>query len=223
MRQRTPDPLVTQVTQRESVARLFDLPILISLIASLLYISGWTFAQIYFEKFQLGLLALEIPKEFIFQYGFWVIQDFFWLASFPYIFCILAFYTHRRLSSSARHQKWSYLLLHIALAGFALVIFWGVSELSELAAVSRFQQQKKAGYDLYPSIQVELKADKENVKKKTFDLDSLREGNYRLLLQSKENLYLFYPLEDDPELLLPTLIIPLNEVHSMLILPQEKL
>ncbi|MCW5198778.1 hypothetical protein VU06_03425, partial [Desulfobulbus sp. F3] len=39
---------------------------------ALLYITGWSYAYHYFQCFHLGLIGLEIEREYFLLYGFWV-------------------------------------------------------------------------------------------------------------------------------------------------------
>lgn len=54
---------------------LIDVGTVITLLAALLYTAGWAFAYHYYDKFHLGLIGLDIPREYFFVYSFWVIRD----------------------------------------------------------------------------------------------------------------------------------------------------
>jgi hypothetical protein len=60
---------------------LLDLATVATLITALIYFTGWTYAYQYFGHFRLGPLALEIPTEYFFVYGFWVFKRFWWLVA----------------------------------------------------------------------------------------------------------------------------------------------
>ena len=49
---------------------LLDLTTVLLLLVPLLYATGWSYALHYFGYFHLGLLGLEIPKEYFFLYSF---------------------------------------------------------------------------------------------------------------------------------------------------------
>ncbi|MCP4397599.1 MAG: hypothetical protein GY801_09910, partial [bacterium] len=53
----------------------FETGVMTALLIPLLYTAGWSYAYHYFERFSLGLMGLEIPKESFFVYSFQVIRD----------------------------------------------------------------------------------------------------------------------------------------------------
>ncbi len=59
-------------------SRLIDSGIIITplttLVVVLLYTAGWSYAYHYFDRSHLGLLGLEIPREYFFLYGFIVLK-----------------------------------------------------------------------------------------------------------------------------------------------------
>ena len=50
---------------------LVDLATVFALIAAWLYVAGWTYALHYFARFEVGLLALDIPHEYYLMYQPW--------------------------------------------------------------------------------------------------------------------------------------------------------
>ncbi len=51
-----------------------DTATLVLLTTGWVYVAGWAYAWRFFSQVQLGLLALDIPKEYFFVYGLWVCQ-----------------------------------------------------------------------------------------------------------------------------------------------------
>ena len=52
-----------------------ELASLMIVLFAVLYTSGWSFAYHYFGYFNVGLSALELPKEEFFIFSYWVIED----------------------------------------------------------------------------------------------------------------------------------------------------
>ncbi len=50
-----------------------------TVLVPLFYTAGWSYAYHYFERFNLGLMGLDIPKEYFFVYSYLVMKDqFLW-------------------------------------------------------------------------------------------------------------------------------------------------
>jgi hypothetical protein len=67
-------------------AGLIDIGVISGVFVALLYTAGWSYAYHYFQRFHLGLIGLEIEREYFLLYGFWVCQARWCLVSL----CILA-------------------------------------------------------------------------------------------------------------------------------------
>ena len=48
--------------------------ILITLLLSMFYTAGWSFACHYFDHFHMGLIELDIPREYLLMYSFWAVK-----------------------------------------------------------------------------------------------------------------------------------------------------
>lgn len=53
-------------------AGLIDIGVISGISVALLYTAGWSYAYHYFQCFHLGLIGLEIEREYFLLYGFWV-------------------------------------------------------------------------------------------------------------------------------------------------------
>jgi hypothetical protein len=60
-----------------SLHGLVEFGTILTLLVPLFYTAGWSYACHYFERFHLGLLGLNIPREYFFLYSFWVIREEF--------------------------------------------------------------------------------------------------------------------------------------------------
>ena len=72
----TPAPVSAPPVSEPAAARSswLDTATLVLLTTSWVYLTGWAYAWRFFSHVQLGLLALDIPKEYFFVYGLWVCQ-----------------------------------------------------------------------------------------------------------------------------------------------------
>jgi hypothetical protein len=199
-------------------ALIFNTAVWASLITALLYTAGWSFARRYFENFHLGLLPLEIPKEYYFIYSFWVLKHCI-LPDIGIVILLLA-------GGFLAKRSGTYLeKLNTAVPGITVVLvlviisgaFWTSYKFGSVTATSRFIEQKYNDYPDYPRVKIELvspnDADMLNIQ------NALKKGCYRLLLQNRDNLFLFYSLKDVPSADLPVVVIPLKQVGSFKILP----
>ena len=82
-----------------------DVATWLAFIATWLYTAGWSFAYHYFDRFHVGLLALEIPKEDYFLYSFWVLQDHWGWALVSYLMG-MGYLVLRRYVAGAVWRRW---------------------------------------------------------------------------------------------------------------------
>lgn len=199
---------------------LLDLATITALITALVYFTGWTYAYHYFGRFKLGLLTLEIPTEYFFVYGFWVFRTWWWLM-IPYGLGIvlLAFY-EPRLSSrldrlrTERPRLLKQMQILVVLLAF-LLAWW-------LAAVSAglyYRKQWDLSFSNYPHVRVwpNTPLPEDTTLKALYE--ELPSGVYRLLLESKETLFLFKLPADGKPARLPVIELPLKEVKLLRVLP----
>ena len=191
-----------------------DVAALALLISALLYTAGWSFAFRYFERFHVGLMALELPKEYFFIYSFWVARDHLGLL----IAGLLVASGLWVLWSRLRHQGRVILPVVLLLSPLALLgLFWTSYALGRSTAESVFIEQRENDYPDYPRVRVTL------VPQTDPTLESLREslqnGCYRLLLQNKDKVFVFYSLPATPTATLPVTVLPMGYVASLKILP----
>src|SRR5262249_19192870 len=75
---------------------------LIGLLPAWLYVTGWTYAYHYFDRFGIQLMMVEIPKEAYFVYGGIVTQQFsIWILMIA-VFGVLAIVLWRRFGVKSR-------------------------------------------------------------------------------------------------------------------------
>ena len=196
-----------------------ELASLLIIVFALLYTSGWSFDYHYFGHFNVGLSALELPKEDYFIYSYWVIADhkgmlLFGVVSLFVVTWGLA-YTIRLWvkASSARFYLYLMILPIIMLSLFAISYHLGTS-----SADLRFKAQKADFYPSYPSIEI-FQTQGATPKELT---QSLTTGCYRQLIQNKDKVFVFKPIKSVPQVEISTLVIPISQVHTMRLLPMKK-
>ncbi len=132
-----------------------------TLLIALCYTCGWSYAYHYFERFNLGLMGLDIPKEYFFLYAFWAIKDqFLWSAlllgagasALTGIYLLLRLLRRRFPIFGNRY------LIRMGYAGVIVctifLTFHGFYTLGERAAVSAYKSQADNDFPSYHSIQV---------------------------------------------------------------------
>lgn len=211
---------------------MLDVGAVITSLAALLYIAGWSFAYHYFGRFHLGLIGLDIPKEYLFLYSFWVIRDQIILSAV----CIVTVFILYTLYKHGFHWKNSGNLIGkakpskdadsghglrqtagvILLAFLILAVFWIFYSLGDRAAGSLYDTQVAEDFPSYPRVRVWVTDDARNEAGTI--ADRWGDGCFRLLLRNKENLYIFESAGIRDKV--PTEIIPTRLVRLVRILPQ---
>ena len=199
---------------------LFDLATVTVLVTALVYFTGWTYAYHYFGYFKLGLLTLDIPSEYFFVYGFWVFQTWWW-GIIPYgVGLLLLALIKPRISAPLTSVKTTWLLLlkqlQISAVVIAFILAWWLSSIS---ANWYLQKQLHMGFPAYPLVRIWPKAPlpEDATLKELYE--EFSGGVYRLLLESKDVLFLFKPRQDCKLARMPIVELPKNEIKLMRVLP----
>jgi hypothetical protein len=189
------------------------------IVFAILYTAGWSFAYHYFGHFNVGLSALELPKEDYFIYSYWVISDhkgklFFGTISLLVITCGCAYMIRQCIKMSSIRIY----LYCIALPIVILSVFAVSYRLGTATALHRFIAQREAYYPDYHNIEI-FQTSGATPKQLT---QSLTSGCYRQLIQNKDKVFIFKPIKSVPQADVSTLVIPISQVHSMRLLPIHK-
>ncbi len=197
----------------KSFSGLFDVGLIMLLLAPLLYTAGWSFAYHYFEQFHMGLLGLDIPREYFFLYGFWTIKDQLLYSLGGMGATVIIYFLVKFLQQWVKLSQVLGLILTPVLVLSLFVLFY---HLGDLTAESSFKAQAKLNFPSYPRVKVWLENAGNNETKAISG--EWEKGCYRLLLRNKENLYLFW--SGNPGGKIPTEIIPKSKVRFVRVLPQ---
>ncbi len=222
---------------------LIDVGTLITLLVAMFYTAGWSFAYHYFEKFHLGLIGLDIPKEYLFMYSFHVIRDQLFLSFSALLSAIVLYFLVKFCFKKARkamgrepseqginknifkniYKNRQYeLFLGTGLLLTPVMIFlmfWQFYNLGTLGASGLYEKQALNDFESYPRVRVFLKAVPDKFKEKAEEWEN---GCYKLLLKNKDRLYLFKPQiykKDNPKNISYTDIIPQSDVKAVRVLP----
>lgn len=187
--------------------------LLIGVVTAWLYATGWTYAYWYFDNYQLGLLALDINREAFLFYGFWVVvHQWPWLLGavvlgFAFTLC----------------RPWRF----VALPGFcwawlSLALVTGIFTLGYVGgrstSATHFAEDQTSGYQAARRVEIIADAgwlDKRDTQKLA---EGLAGGCFRLLLKTKDDVFLIRPVKGLETTRQPLLAIPWSEVEAMRIL-----
>lgn len=219
-----------------SLSGLIDVGVITTIVIGLLYTAGWSYAYHYFSLFHLGLLGLDIKREYFFLYGFWVLKGNLVsvLACLSFTIGLYTFlcYLQRQVLGSAeqgsalelyadskpsnsRFPKWLRAVIPFVAPAYLLLLFIVFYQLGTWTGRAHFDKQLQNDFPSYPRVKVWLTADKDDDAKQRGK--EWAGGCYRLLLRNKEHLY-FFPAYDMGDKI-PTEIITKNKVETIRVLP----
>ncbi|MCP4349218.1 MAG: hypothetical protein GY795_27375 [Desulfobacterales bacterium] len=226
---------------KSSKNQWIELGTIMTVLVPMFYTAGWSYAYHYFDLFNLGLMGLNIPKEYLFLYSFWVVKSqiakfVLALASIGGGYWMVKYYLPEKLQSSAALMRLmgkifgNRDLAHIFQASaivlapvVVLLMFWLFYSLGDIAAQKDYQKQAEKDFYSYPRVRVWVKTgEKKGEKEKENQISEAmvkewQKGCYRLLLRNKDNLYLFYPGQKNDKT--PTDIIPVSKIEGVRVLP----
>jgi hypothetical protein len=193
-------------------SRLIDIGAITCVSVALLYTAGWSYAYHYFQCFHLGLIGLEIEREYFLLYGFWVCKARWCLATL----CLLAAFGLPLLLQRCWQQRpelrsW---LRAVAQTGGPiglLLLFIVFYQLGAWTGQADFAREQRGDFPSYPRVKVWLKDEKAKRG------EAWAKGCHRLLLRGTEQLYLFRA--DGVTERIPTEIVPNSEVAAVRLLP----
>lgn len=193
-------------------AGLIETGVITGVATALLYITGWSYAYHYFQCFHLGLIGLDIEREYFLLYDFWV-----WKAHMCWMLPILLATLSLPLLFQRFWQQRPELrsrLRAVALMGGPIgliLLFVSLYQLGAWTGKAEFAREQRGDFPSYSRVKVWLK-DKQDAR-----AAGLVKGCYRLLLRGKEQLYLFRA--DGMSERIPTEIVPNSEVAAVRLLP----
>jgi hypothetical protein len=213
--------VVSQENNAKFIIGLIDLGTITTVLIPLLYTAGWSFAYHYFGHFHLGMQGLNIQKEFLFLYSFWVIKDQWFITVTAIVFLVFVYVGIRlffRLATSEEKNIKQYIFQSIGLIMVPAVIlglFTLFYQLGDHTADALYEKQAKGDFSSYPRVKVWLN---EKAAKETGAIaGEWSNGCYRLLLRNKEKLYIFFSGGYTEKI--ATEVIPQSQIRLVRILP----
>jgi len=185
-----------------------------ALTTGLIYLMGWSYAFVFYDQFHLGLLSLDIPGQYFIIYGFWILQKHGWWLVVPYVGILISWWWLQHTIQIP--HRW----LAASIPILILLAFITVYQLARFSAVQQFHELQATDYSPYPRIVVSLKANAPQAETAAIK-ELLISGCYRLLLENRGQLFLFYSHADAPQARMPTLKVPVGQVEWMQVLPQR--
>lgn len=208
---------------------LLDAGAIISIVVSLLYTVGWSYAYHYFSFFHLGLTELDITRDSLFIYSLWVLTDSIpaLIACFSTIglYFLLRFVWKKKAiielaepvegedepARVVRHSIWLWVVTLVGSPLYLLLLFMFCYHLGAKEGLKDFSQQQQSDFPSYPRVKVWLKGEQNAMT------EEWASGCYRLLLRNKNQLYIFWA--DGMSEKVPTEVIPNSRVDALRVLP----
>ena len=209
--------------QSKILPSLFETGAVTALLIPLCYTAGWTYAYHYFKHFSLGLIGLDLPREYFFMYGFQAMWDQIWLFLLILItflsLMIFGKYLLRKIKSKYRENKIQNCICSfipaIILPVMIFFMFTAFYHLGEKAADDVYNWQRTNDFKTYFVIQVWAKAP-ETAEDRAEMAQGWHTGCYRLLMQNNDYLFVFQPVKaakKDETIKIPTDMIPKSKVE----------
>lgn len=181
----------------------------VGLIAAWLYVSGWTYAFYYYDQFGIPLLLTEIPREYFFVYGGLAVwKNLLWAVLIAVPSAVLVAAAVRYRGRIGRGGLVGLAVLAI-LAAFVLARQAGIH-----TAHGDYATQRGSDYRAFPRVVVEASLPSTGGSgAKAVKIAA--SGCARLVLFSKERVFLIRPRRDAPALSLHTHVLPWSQIEAM--------
>jgi hypothetical protein len=188
----------------------------LGLITAWLYAAGWTYAYHYFDRFRIPLLLADLPREHLLIYGGLTVQKN------PLAAVSIAILVITAVAILLAFRR------RLGRAGITGVLVLGVLALFLLArlagtatAATDFALQRESDYRAYPRVEFDIKSVTDPARDSNDKaLALVGSGCARLVLASKERLFLIRPVKGRPDLELHTFVLPWSDVKTMRITGQ---
>jgi len=209
----------TDIEQNVDQKNVPEIASLLIIVFSLLYTAGWSFAYHYFGQFNVGLSALDLPKEDYFIYSFWVIADhkgklFLGGISLLVVMWVSSYMIQKWIKQSTTRLYFFLMIIPIVI----LTLFTVSYRLGTSTADRKFKAQKSDFYPTYPSIEIFQTQGSTPIQL----TQSLTSGCYRQLIQNKDKIFVFKPIKSAPQAEISTIVLFNSQVHAIRLLPMHK-
>jgi hypothetical protein len=172
----------------------------IGLVTAWLYAAGWIYAYVYFDRFRIPLLMLDIPFEHFLVYGGLAVRKDLWFVLVCAVLVIAVLGAVAYWSSRLGRFAVSTIVVLLIIVAFALARGAGSS-----AALADFAGQRSTDYSAYPRVRVTWEG--AHLPPDSLTGDILKTDCGRLLAVSKDRLFLIRPVRSASGLDLDTFIL----------------
>jgi hypothetical protein len=186
----------------------------LGLITAWLYVAGWTYAYYYLDRFRIPLLLVDLPREHLFVYGGLIVRKNPSTAvgvSILLVAAVAALFVFRR--QLGRTGITGLLVLGV------LVLFLLARLAGTATAAADFALQRGSDYRVYPRVVLETGSVATNAEVAK-DPAMVRSGCARLVLASKDRLFLIRPVKGAADLELHTVVVPWSDIKALRITDQ---
>ncbi len=191
--------------------------LLLSLCGAWLYLTGWLYAYHYFYHFGIPLLMADIPTEHYFIYGYKVLMNFR-VGS-----VVIVLLTVVIVGGWQWVGVWIDKFAVPVVLIFTLSVFWGGGQWSAVTADEFYKEVRDNDFRVFHRVEIRLTDGGSWAMDKGLAPDDLVKGCYRLVIYSKDRLFLIRPFKalKSANIYVPTVILPWREVALLRIYNEE--
>jgi hypothetical protein len=193
----------------------FAVTVALGLISWWLYLTGWTYLFVYYERFRIALTTLDIPREHFFLYGGFVGLQFpLWILAFAAaVAAAIAVWIRLGVTAGWLTLPFSAIIL--------LAAFWLGHQAGYAAAYQRFNSERDLDYSGYDRVQVWGKDTASLPDDSPWASPDLNRGCFRLILHNRDRLFLVRPVKGFPAADLPLVVLPWDQVRAISVMPDN--
>lgn len=201
---------------RGGLTASLNLTLLVGLGTAWLYTAGWSYAYRWFSEFELGLIGLDIPHEYLLLYGFFTLRGALWVPILVMVAGVVVWWLISQATTSSAWQDEVPTFLWRTALIWLLLAFLIAAHLGEAQGARDYRRHYDQGFARFPLAQVWVKPGA-LTSKLTNDLANLK---YRVLFHGKglDKLYLIKDPRVDaqgrPSGAPPTLVIPVGSLQA---------
>jgi hypothetical protein len=182
--------------------------LVLGLITAWLYVTGWTYAYHYFDKFRIPMLMTELPREHLFVYGGLV------LWKNPVVTGLVALALFVLISACVRYRaRLRRFGVSTVMVVTILLLFVGGRFGAIATAEADFAVQRAEDDPAYPRVRFSLEDSISSPKDVLADLPASDCG--RLVLATSDRLFLIRPVAGASGTDLDTFVVPRDDLKSI--------
>lgn len=180
---------------KDWIGILGEAGLFVGLCAIWLYVAGWQFAELYLLKFGINVSMIELKREYLITYGFWVFRDSSLVLGILAGIVVLFVWFIRNHTPALAPS----VILFLVVAGTIATIALG-SALGRSVAEDRFTSLQAGDYPSLRNLRLETKADwkKDNANLAERLADPM--ACFRLIFSDTKSVFVFSPKKNSASL-----------------------